>query len=114
MQIIELSFQNELNQSLQVGDEVFYSSTTTEGNFSTSELSNVIRLGEVTTVAANALTFKTDGSKVYHANGEVLFTNAGSFADWQVQNGAGAGGDLANNDELFNLNPITVILQFER
>ena len=47
MQIIELSFQNELNQSLQVGDEVFYTPTTGISSFSTASLSSVVRLGEV-------------------------------------------------------------------
>jgi|TARA_R100001163_G_scaffold42040_1_gene31788 hypothetical protein len=47
MQIIELTFSNELNQSLQVGDEVFYTPTTGISSFSTASLSSVVRLGEV-------------------------------------------------------------------
>ena len=84
-----------------------------------------IILGEVVTVAANALTFKhnsaggggNDSGKssiVYHANGETLYTVPADLSGWVTQNGGGAAGDLANNDELFNIHPITVILQFER
>ena len=74
MQIIELSFQNELNQSLQVGDEAFYSSTTSQGGFSTSELSNVVRLGEVITV--NKVTNKIE---VLYDNNNVTPPNSSDF-----------------------------------
>ena len=74
MQIIELSFQNELNQSLQVGDEVFYSSTTSQGGFSTSELGNVIRLGEVETI--NRTTNKIE---VLYDNNNVTPPNSNDF-----------------------------------
>ena len=74
-----------------------------------------IILGEIDTIpSASVLTFKTDGSKRYHAGGEVLFTNADGIAAWQTQNGAADAGDLANNDELYNLHPITLILHFEK
>ena len=84
-----------------------------------------IILGQVVTVAANALTFKHNGdggggdnstkaSKIFHANGETLYTVPADLSAWKTQNGAAAAGDLANNDELFNLHPITLILQFER
>tara|TARA_R110001592_G_scaffold113432_1_gene312528 strand:+ start:286 stop:1131 length:846 start_codon:yes stop_codon:yes gene_type:complete len=74
-----------------------------------------IILGEIESMAdANTITFKTDGSKQYHANGEVLFTNPNGLANWKIQNGAGAAGDLANNDELYNIHPIKLILHFER
>ena len=73
-----------------------------------------IILGEVATVATAALTFKTDGSKQYHAGGETLFSNPATFAAWQVQNGADAAGDLADGDELYNLHPITLILHWEK
>ena len=73
-----------------------------------------IILGEVATVATAALTFKTDGSKQYHAGGETLFSNPDGFANWQIQNGADAAGDLADGDELYNLHPITLILHWEK
>ena len=73
-----------------------------------------IILGEIDVISSpTTLTFKTDGSKQYHAGGEVLHTNPANFTDWQTQNGAAAG-DLANNDELYNLHPITLILHFEK
>ena len=73
-----------------------------------------IILGEVDSLDADSLTFKTDGTKQYHAGGEILYTNAANFGAWQIQNGAGAAGDLANNDELYNLHPMTIILMFEK
>tara|TARA_Y100000004_G_scaffold179485_1_gene223141 strand:- start:1114 stop:1953 length:840 start_codon:yes stop_codon:yes gene_type:complete len=75
---------------------------------------NII-VGEIESMAdANTIAFKTDGSKKYHANGEVLFTNPKTFAAWQVQNGAGSAGDLDSGDELYNIHPIKIILGFER
>ena len=72
-------------------------------------------LGEIESMAdANTITFKTDGSKVLHANGETLFTNANGLTAFQTQNGAGAAGDLASGDELYNIHPITLIFSFER
>ena len=74
-----------------------------------------IILGEIESMAdANTITFKTDGSKQYHAGGETLFSNAATFAAWQIQNGADAAGDLASGDELYNLHPVTLILSWER
>ena len=77
-----------------------------------------IILGEVASISGGGggteFTFKTDGSKQYHAGGETLFTNADGFAAWQVQNGADPAGDLADGDELYNIHPITLILQWER
>ena len=74
-----------------------------------------IIVGEIESMAdANTITFKTDGSKQEHAGGETLFSNPATFAAWQTQNGAGAAGDLASGDELYNLHPITLILSWER
>ena len=74
-----------------------------------------IIVGEIETIPnLSSMTFKTDGSKRYHAGGEVLYTNPDGIGAWQIQNGAGSAGDLANNDELYNLHPITLILHFEK
>ena len=74
-----------------------------------------IILGEIESMAdANTITFKTDGSKQEHAGGETLFSNASGLTNWKIQNGAGAAGDLASGDELYNLHPITLILSWER
>ena len=74
-------------------------------------------LGEIESMAdANTITFKTDGSKVLHANGETLFTNANGLAAFVLQNDAtdADAGDLASGDELYNVHPITLIFSFER
>ena len=63
-----------------------------------------IILGEIESLTATTLTFRHDGKNGTPAD----------FAAWQIQNGAGSAGDLANNDELYNINPITLILSFER
>ena len=73
-----------------------------------------IILGEVASLDANNITFKVDGSITRHAGGETLHTNPANFAAWQVQNGAGAAGDLADNDEIYNIHPMTFIFSFER
>ena len=74
-----------------------------------------IILGEVLSVPdTNTINFKADGSKQYHAGGEVLHANPANFAAWQVQNGAAAAGDIASGEELYNLHPVTLILQFEK
>ena len=55
-----------------------------------------------------------DYKVVVHAGGEILFSNPLGLANWQTLNGAGAAGDLANNDELYNIHPMTFILSFEK
>ena len=73
-------------------------------------------LGEVASLDANNITFKIDGSKQYHAGGEILHTNPANFVAWQTQNGSGgaAEGDLEDDDELYNIHPMTFIFSFER
>ena len=63
-----------------------------------------IIVGEIASLDADNITFRHDGKNGTPAN----------FAAWQIQNGADAAGDLANNDELFNVNPIKIILHFEK
>ena len=63
-----------------------------------------IIVGEIASLDADNITFRHDGK-----NG-----TPDGFANWQIQNGAGAAGDLANNDELINVNPIKIILHFEK
>ena len=63
-----------------------------------------IIVGEIASLDADNITLRHDGENGTPAN----------FAAWQVQNGAGAAGDLANNDELINVNPIKIILHFEK
>ena len=61
-------------------------------------------IGEITSLDADNITFRHDGENGTPAN----------FAAWQVQNGAGTAGDLADGDELINVNPIKIILHFEK
>ena len=70
-----------------------------------------IIVGEVASVTADAITFKFNGEKTASGTSYSVPT---SLANWRIQNGAGAAGDLANNDELYNINPITLILSFEK
>ena len=42
------------------------------------------------------------------------FISSGNLTGGSGNAGAGAAGDLANNDELFNIHPLKVILSFER
>mgnify|MGYP003132877893 CR=1 FL=1 len=74
-----------------------------------------IIIGEVeSTPDASTIIFRTDGNAQYHANGEVLYTAPDGVQNWKIQNGADAAGDLADGDEFYNINPITIILGFER
>jgi len=61
-------------------------------------------IGEITSLDADNITLRHDGENGTPAN----------FAAWQVQNGAGTAGDLADGDELINVNPIKIILHFEK
>ena len=55
MQILELTFNFELNESLQIGDHLLYASTGSSGDFSVSSLSGVVRLGEVTDITRGSV-----------------------------------------------------------
>ena len=66
-------------------------------------------LGEIASLTDTTITFKHDGSKQYHANGEVLYTNPADFAAWQTDTL-----DVAADVELYNLHPLKLILHFER
>tara|TARA_R100000742_G_C4278346_1_gene101028 strand:- start:2661 stop:3065 length:405 start_codon:yes stop_codon:yes gene_type:complete len=58
MQLLNLNFGFPLNESLQVGDWVFYVPTQPQGivnTFNTGNLSNVIRLGQVRTLPPGSL-----------------------------------------------------------
>tara|TARA_R100000008_G_C3537977_1_gene143170 strand:+ start:36 stop:884 length:849 start_codon:yes stop_codon:yes gene_type:complete len=71
-----------------------------------------IIVGEIASMAdANTIAFKADGSATESGTS---YTVPADAAAWKTQNGAGAAGDLASGDELYNINPITVILHCER
>ena len=64
-------------------------------------------IGEIESMAdANTITFKTDGSKT---TSETDYTVPADLAAWIA-----ATGDLADGDELINVNPLKFILHFER
>ena len=71
-----------------------------------------IILGEVASLDANSITFKFSGEDSLDPTGN--YTVPADIAAWRVQNGAGAAGDLANNDELFNIHPMRILLSFEK
>jgi len=68
--------------------------------------------GEVTTLDANNITFRADGAIQESNGGLILYTAPRNFTFWQLQNGAGAAGDLEDNAELYNIHPITLKLSF--
>ena len=70
-----------------------------------------IIIGEVDTVDAAAMTFKFGGEATAS---ETNYTVPANLAAFVTQNGAGTAGDLADGDELINVNPIKIILHFEK
>ena len=70
-----------------------------------------IIVGEVASLDANNITFKFSDEET---RSETDYTVPSSLANWRIQNGAGAAGDLADDDELINIHPIKIILHFER
>ena len=71
-----------------------------------------IIIGEIKSMAdANTITFKADGEP---GESDTDYTVPANFAAWAIQNGAGAAGDLASGDELYNVHPITVLLHCEK
>ena len=71
-----------------------------------------IILGEIASMDADNITFRHDGGTTKDPTGSYVVP--ADLAAWKIQNGAGAAGDLANNDELFNIHPIKIILSFEK
>ena len=69
-------------------------------------------LGEIASLTATTITFRHDGAIQESNGGLTLYTAPVDFAAWQVQNGAGAAGDVAANVELYNIHPITIKLSF--
>ena len=76
-----------------------------------------IILGEVASLNANDLVFKFDGStSTNHAvvAGNQSYTVPADIAAWRIQNGAGAAGDLTDDDLVYNIYPLRIILHFEK
>ena len=70
-----------------------------------------IIIGEVDTVDAAAMTFKFGCEATASETNSTVPANLAAFV---TQNGAGTAGDLADGDELINVNPIKIILHFEK
>ena len=70
-----------------------------------------IIVGEVASLDADNITFKFNGEPT---TSETEYTVPSTLANWRIQNGAGTAGDLLEDDELFNINPIKIILHFEK
>ena len=62
MPTLTLTFPQEIQTSVQVGDMVLYSNPTTVGNFSTSAQADVVFLGACLTIASNRLSMTVDYS----------------------------------------------------
>lgn len=75
-----------------------------------------IILGEISTNDANDITFKFDGSTSanHSLGGNHGYIVPESLAAWRIQNGAGAAGDLSDDDLVYNVHPIRIILHFEK
>ena len=71
-----------------------------------------IILGEIGALDANSITFKLDGSTSTNHSG--AYTVPANLAAYKIQNGGADAGDLANNDMLYNVFPIRIILHFSR
>jgi len=71
-----------------------------------------IIVGEIASLDANNITFRFDGGTTKDPTGS--YTVPADITAWRIQNGAGAAGDLSDDDELFNIHPIKIILSFEK
>ena len=76
-----------------------------------------IILGEVASVTANNIVLKFDGStSTNHAvvAGNQSYTVPADIAAWRIQNGAGAAGDAAEDEIIYNIFPLRIFLHFEK
>ena len=73
-----------------------------------------IILGEISALTANTITFRHDGVNQLHGNGNLLYEVPDDLTAWKIQNGAGAAGDLADGDEIYNIHPITLRFGLEK
>jgi len=74
-------------------------------------------IGEIQSIdSATAITFRHDNFDKFHANGIRLYDVPNGLTAWKLQNSTAdaTAGDLANNDELHNIHPITLTFHFER
>ena len=55
MQVTTLPMGASINESLQIGDTVYYASTSTSGGFSTVDYNNIVEFGIVVSIGANSI-----------------------------------------------------------
>ena len=60
MPTLTLTFAQEIQTSVQVGDMVLYTNTSTVGGFATASTSSVVMLGACLTIASNRLSMTVD------------------------------------------------------
>tara|TARA_R100000995_G_scaffold22987_1_gene9878 strand:+ start:312 stop:689 length:378 start_codon:yes stop_codon:yes gene_type:complete len=77
IQIIQLTFNNELNESLQIGDDVYYTSVNTSvyHSFDTSGLGNVKKIGTVIDMSSGSISTVN----VIYDEANITTPNAGDF-----------------------------------
>ena len=76
-----------------------------------------IIIGEVASVTANNIVLKFDGStSTNHAvvAGNQSYTVPADIAAWRIQNGAGAAGDGAEDEIIYNIFPLRITLHFSK
>ena len=71
-----------------------------------------IIVGEIREMNTDDILFKFSGETSTNHSG--TYTVPADIAAWRIQNGAGAAGDLLENDILYNVFPIRIILHFEK
>ena len=71
-----------------------------------------IIVGEIASLDADNIVFKFSGET--SANHSGTYTVPADIAAFRIQNGAGAAGDLAEDDILYNVFPLRITLHFER
>ena len=64
MQILELTFNHELNESLQVGDAAFYAPTSPKSIFSVSEYDDIVRIGNITEIGDRHIKILWDSNSI--------------------------------------------------
>ena len=97
MQILKLTFNHKLNESLQVGDTAFYARTQPKSIFKTSQYDSIVRIGEITEVGEMHIKILWDSANVVGpgANDFIMFAKdrivntsslIGYYADVQFKN----------------------------
>jgi hypothetical protein len=71
-----------------------------------------IIVGEIEEMNTDDILFKFSGETSTNHSG--TYTVPANIAAWRIQNGAGAAGDLLENDILYNVFPIRITLHFEK